>query len=156
MVNLQIGLKQLCPWVHGLIFYKNFFENPWWNQIYFEDFSYTLPQGKKFWPEENLADLADYVTIRQIKFPPNLNVFCIRQIKFLPTFLCSLFDYNSVYVCKFSSFLILNIIFHAGIHQIKFPPSFFCPLFDYNFNVCLQIFVIFYIRYYLSSAYLPN
>ena len=34
-----------------------------------------LPQGKKFWREENLADLADLVKIRQIKFPPKFTFF---------------------------------------------------------------------------------
>ena len=43
-----------------------------------------IPYGKKFWREENLADLADFAKIRQIKFPPNLIETTIRQIKFPP------------------------------------------------------------------------
>ena len=37
---------------------------------------------KKFWREENLADLAVFGKNRQIKFPPNLKIIVIRQIKF--------------------------------------------------------------------------
>ena len=49
----------------------------------YSEVRHYLPYGKKFWREENLADLANLVKIRQIKFPPIFMLFR-RPLNYIP------------------------------------------------------------------------